>query len=699
MLINRRLSTVAINAAAVELFLGALGIAAAAWYASNISITSGDVIALWPSAGIALWLCWHHSMKAAIPICAAYALVGMINWGEPRLAAAVGNTLGSLMGGWLLRRYEAKFDQKPMLVVAWLIGVAGGVSAAISVLFGATELSLRLALDIKESAEVAVRWFMSCFAGVLIAAPPMFVWSDVANRKLPNFGSTELMVATSSCVAMLLAMSVEAPFIRLEGLLLLICLPAIFWIAMRDFGLESTVGLSIIGACNLTFSTMVLSTSSKDMLENQLFVMSFMAVALVLQAAMAQRSDLVRKLRQQSAQLEERVRKRTHEAKQAQLRAELADRSKSEFLANTSHEVRTPLNAILGMAEFLRDSELSEDQQNHVDTILLSGRHLLSLLNDVIDLSKVEAGKFEISAAPDRLDRLTHQLTNLWQPMAHEKGIGLDINAEKDVPQYLLLDSLRLLQCLSNLVSNAVKFTSVGRVAVQISAIQQSKNELTLSFAVSDTGIGISDEEQSRLFQPFQQVDASIARKYGGTGLGLSITRKLANLMGGDVTIDSEKNVGTTFTLTIAARVASADQRQNSTSPKTQQVAELPLGLKVLLVEDNHVNRLVVKGHLKAYAISFVDAENGLEALEILSQQSFDLVLLDIQMPVLDGIETFKQLRANPEKYASVPIVALTANAMVEERERLLKLGMQGYATKPIDREALVQEMCRVLAK
>ena len=656
------------------------------------------MIALWPAAGIALWLCWRHSLKAVLPICCAYAVVAVINWGEPRLAAAIGNTLGSFVGGWLLRRYESKFDQKPMLVVVWLIGVAGSVSAVISVLFGATELSLRLALDMEEIAEVALRWFMSCFAGVLIAAPPMFVWSDFANRRAPNFGSKELVVATSGCVAMLLAMSVEVPFIRLEGLLLLICLPAIFWIAMRDFGLESTLGLSIIGACNLTFSTMVLSISSKDMLENQLFVMTFMAVALVLQAAMAQRSALVWKLQQQSAHLEERVRQRTHEAKQAQSQAEVADRSKSEFLANTSHEVRTPLNAILGMAEFLQDSELTEEQQVQVDTILLSGRHLLSLLNDVIDLSKVEAGKFEISAAPDRLERLTHQLTNLWQPMAHEKGIGLEIEVEEDVPQELLLDSLRLLQCLSNLVSNAVKFTSQGKVVVLISASQATGDSLVLSFAVSDTGIGISDEEQSRLFQPFQQVDASIARKYGGTGLGLSITRKLANLMGGDVTIDSEKNVGTTFTLTIAAQLASAAQREISLATKPSQVVELPLGLSVLLVEDNQVNRLVVKGHLKAYDIDFEEAENGLEALEKLDRQSFDLILLDIQMPVLDGVETFKQMLANPEKYASVPVVALTANAMVEERERLKKLGMQGYATKPIDREALVAEMCRVLA-
>lgn len=599
----------------------------------------------------------------------------------------------------MLQRVIVPEAERPVQDIAWIAIGAAALSAFISVLFGVPELSLLLGLTTSEIPEIALRWFMSAFVGAAIATPPLLIWSQQAARRLPHFGSTELIVTAATCVGMVVVtQQQQLPLLSVPGSLLLVCLPGMFWLAMRDSTLEAVLGLSVIGSCNLTFATKVLANETLGMLEMQLFVLSFLLVALLLQAATRHRLLLLDKLRQESAGLERRVEARTREMELARAQAEAADQSKSEFLANTSHEVRTPLNAILGMAEFLREGSLDKAQQHQVDTILSSGRHLMSLLNDIIDLSKVEAGKLEIAPAPRRPEAVLEQLASLWRPMATEKGLSFEVHVRDALPPYLELDDLRLLQCLSNLVSNAIKFTREGRVTVRVCRELANGDDFDLVFTVSDTGMGMSPAEQARLFQPFVQADASISRNFGGTGLGLSITRKLAELMGGDVTVDSRPGEGTTFTLSVRTRSVQGEEVSASLGMTKNTDTSILEGLRVLLVEDNKVNRMVARGHLKNYGMTFTDAENGAMAMACLETEPFDLVFLDIHMPVMDGVTAIAKIRASQAPVRDLPVIALTANAMAEERDRLLRLGMDGYASKSIDREALVAEMVRVLS-
>ena len=382
---------------------------------------------------------------------------------------------------------------------------------------------------------------------------------------------------------------------------------------------------------------------------------------------------------------------RTREFLEAKQKAESADRAKTEFLANTSHEVRTPLNAILGMAEFLSEGDLQPEQATQVGTIISSGRSLMALLNDVIDLSKVEAGKLEIVNEPTSLNELVDELYVLWSPRADERGLSLKITCDEDIKGQFVLDQHRLRQCLSNLISNAIKFTAKGGVTVEITRTADQ-----LRFAIQDTGPGINTAGLAKLFQPFEQVDQSITRKFGGTGLGLAIVKRLCELMEGTVGVTSQPGIGSRFTLTLPAIPATGD------TPTTSQVSPAALdinlqGKRILLVEDNQVNRMVAKGHLKKFDVIIEEAENGQECLEQLAQSQFDLVLLDIHMPVMDGIETIKRIRQTTEPWHKIPVIALTADAMRDDRKRLLDLGMNGYASKPINRAALKHEIQSVL--
>lgn len=680
----------------LELLVGAAAFALAAWFSFTAGITQNQIIALWPPAGIALWLSWRHGMWGALPIFLVMLPIPYLQWGEWSLAPVFGNAIGAYTGGLMLRRAMPRIEANRTSLAIWVIILVPLFSSLVSTIVAIAGLIYSLDLSTKGALETAVRWFTSYLAGTIIAAPPLIAWSRRSMDSAPRLRSAEVFVGCIACVVMLLTITQEPQLISTEGVLFLACVPALFWLALRGNSFEATASISLVGACNLTLSAQLLSLADQGMLEQQLFVMVIIGVAMLLQASISQRKELLVSLQEQSALLEERVRERTHAANQAQRKAEAADKSKSEFLANTSHEVRTPLNAILGMAEFLRESALQEDQQKQVHTILTAGKQLMVLLNDVIDLSKVEAGKLEIAQTPSRLDGVVEQLGSLWRPSATEKGLNLEIQTDNNVPLNLKLDSLRLLQCLSNLVSNAIKFTGEGLVRVRVAAAHYD-DKVELAFAVSDTGIGLDAEESAKLFQPFQQADASIARKFGGTGLGLSITRKLAQLMGGDVSLSSEKGVGSTFTLKIRTEEVPESEVATLGLQANTELAALPVGLRVLLVEDNAVNRMVAKGHLKNQGIQFTEAEDGAIALEALERDSFDLVLLDIQMPVLDGIQVIKRIRATQSDYQFVPVIALTANALVDERDRLMRLGMSGYATKPINRQELLSEMARVL--
>jgi signal transduction histidine kinase/ActR/RegA family two-component response regulator len=388
---------------------------------------------------------------------------------------------------------------------------------------------------------------------------------------------------------------------------------------------------------------------------------------------------------------------------EAKKQAEAATVAKSNFLASMSHEIRTPLNGVLGMAQSLVNDGLLGDQREKVDVILESGKTLTALLNDVLDLSKIEAGKMEISALDGELAVTFDRLRQLFLSKAVERGLNIDLEIDPGLPTLLHYDPVRVRQCVGNLLSNAIKFTERGNVKMKVSSEETGKGEWRISVAITDTGIGMTEAVRSKLFSTFTQADATITRRFGGTGLGLAITRQLALLMGGDVSVESEPGLGSTFTLTFMAGAVDEMAPMASQEPLVPAVSEAAIkrmrGIKILLVDDNAVNRQVVKLFTAQLSPKFVEAVNGQEALDRLHDEAFDLVLLDVHMPVMDGKEAIKRIRASKEAWRDLPVIALTADAMSGDREKYLALGMSDYVSKPLDQRELTAKIAGVMGQ
>ncbi len=398
----------------------------------------------------------------------------------------------------------------------------------------------------------------------------------------------------------------------------------------------------------------------------------------------------------QASLAEERAR-RLAEVEAARDAAEAATKVKSEFLANMSHEIRTPLNGVLGMAQALESRPLDPEAREMVATIRESGSNLMSILNDVLDLSKIEAGRLDIAPVDSSLIYTLRQVHALFSPGAQEKNVGLILSSDLPETQLMRFDAVRVRQCVSNLVSNAVKFTREGQVELKLAAALVDAGRTLVTIEVSDTGIGMDDGTCARLFEAFSQADASTTRKFGGTGLGLAISRQLARMMGGDIVAYSRAGEGSVFVLTFLADPAVATQeRMTSDRPDVGKSVHLR-GARVLLTDDNAINRQVVRLFLQPQGAIITEAANGREALDALARDEFDLVLLDVHMPVMDGVETIRRIREATSPWRSLPVIALTADAMAGDRERLLAIGMSGYVSKPIDQTELLSAIAAVL--
>jgi CheY-like chemotaxis protein/nitrogen-specific signal transduction histidine kinase len=380
----------------------------------------------------------------------------------------------------------------------------------------------------------------------------------------------------------------------------------------------------------------------------------------------------------------------------AKEKAEAGSRAKSEFLATMSHEIRTPLNGVLATANLLHETALDSEQKEYVDIIGLSGQALLAVIDDILDFSKIEAGEIETVSQPFAPRQLVEETIRILATRAAERETHIHQSVDEEVPHKVLGDADRLRQVLLNLMGNAVKFTPGGDVHLTLNRV--SEHPTILRFEVRDTGIGIPEEKRHQLFKPFSQLDSAFTRKYGGTGLGLAITKRLVEIMGGEIGVESTEGEGSTFFFTIQTEpftaVSASSETQGETPPAEKESLDFS-GMKILVAEDNAVNQKIIARILGKFGAEVDLADNGLKALQAAEKNDYDLVFMDLQMPEMDGLEAAGHIIETCPVHRRPRIVACTANATDEDKARCLEAGMDGFLVKPLNTEKVAATLAR----
>ena len=393
----------------------------------------------------------------------------------------------------------------------------------------------------------------------------------------------------------------------------------------------------------------------------------------------------VSELRQQEAAL-----------KLAKQKAEDASVKKGRFLSTMTHEIRTPLHAVTGIAQLLMRENPKPEQLEYLEMLRFSADNLMVLINDILDFNKIEAGKIELEETTFNLPELAQGIRQSLAYKAGEKGIGLELIADGDMPPALVGDPVRISQILNNLIGNAIKFTDKGKVSIRIKVATEKDNHVRLDFEIEDSGIGIAKDKLPLIFESFTQASSDTTRKFGGSGLGLTITRELLHLMGSEIRVSSKKGVGSVFSFTL--HLEKSEQLQENSNQEIKAENWERRTIRLLLVEDNEINRVIATQLLSKWNIDSEHAENGLVALEKLKTQQYDIILMDLQMPKMDGFEAASAIRAMEDVYyKTVPIIALTAAATTEAKNKVFECGMNGFATKPFKPEELFQTIAEHL--
>lgn len=382
----------------------------------------------------------------------------------------------------------------------------------------------------------------------------------------------------------------------------------------------------------------------------------------------------------------------------AKERAEVSEKAKQLFLAKMSHEIRTPMNGILGFAKLLEESLKEKEQQEYIHVIIKSGDDLLVILNDILDFSRMEAGKTTFESIPINLHDIIHSTVMMIESKAKQKNIGLEISIDEKIPSEILGDSVRLNQVLLNLISNAVKFTEKGKIAISVRCVEETKSKVTLEFSVKDTGIGIPFEKQVKIFESFEQAATDTTRRFGGTGLGLSIVKQLVELQGGQISVTSKPGQGSDFHFQLSFLKIKGPKYIK----EPEQIATIPQvnkSLRVLVAEDNPINRMLATKVLQNQGFETDIAENGKIALEKYKTQQYDVILMDLQMPEMDGYEATMQIRKMKDGKKDVPIIAMTAHTIKGESEHCMEIGMNDFISKPFDKKELFDKIYKAVNK